>query len=92
MGEVFFVIKGFALTILLTVLLQIKVGQETLEQKAERFANRSQLNTFVNDAAAGAVKAIRDGHRWIKQEFADSSVQRSRTISVGPAKIQTREE
>lgn len=72
MGELFFVIKGFALTVLLTMALQIKIGQETLESKAEQWATRSAMSSFLNDTAAGAVKAIRDGTKWVKRELGES--------------------
>lgn len=55
MDELKFVLKAFLFAIVLTILLQLKVGHETLEVKSDRLMRNSTLIETINLAAQGAV-------------------------------------
>lgn len=91
MGEIFFVIKGFVITALLTMALQIRIGQETLEVRAERWLQHSFAAQFVTDTAGGAVKALQRGYRWAQREvMGDSGMKLLDEKQLGPWKIKTK--
>lgn len=60
MGSLIFFIKTMAITLIVVVLLQIKVGNETLEDKTLHFVYTSDLTTPLREAAEGGVVFIRD--------------------------------
>jgi|GEM_PF-6745595 len=103
MAEIFFVIKGFLITILLTVLLQVKVGKDTLETRAERWLQTSFFGEFAKDTAAGASKLIKEAYRWTQDEVFGSgqtisgraasseAAVKGREHQIGPVKIMTKQ-
>lgn len=93
MGEVFFVIKGFVLTILIAMLLQVKIGNDTLEVRAERWLERSAAGEFITSTAAGGVKAIQRGYRWTRQQIGGGPAEPETNyddVKLGPWKVHTK--
>lgn len=93
MGEIFFVLKGFLITILLTVILQVKVGKDTLETRAERWLQTSFFGEFAKDTAAGASKLLQEAHRWTQEEvFSQGETPvKGREHQLGPVKVMTKQ-
>ncbi len=96
MGDIFFVLKGFVITIVIALLLQVKLGQDTLEIRAHRWIHTSSAGQFLTDTAAGGVKAIRQTYQWTNSKLfgAESSrglgnTQGNEESQIGPWKIST---
>lgn len=60
MPEVMFVIKAFAISLVLTVCLQVKVGNSSLETHADNWIRTSSLPIYLQKVSEGAVLAIRN--------------------------------
>ena len=62
-GDLLFFIKTIVLTLVVIMLLQIKVGEHTLEQRATTWARKSAVAASLQEVAHGGVLALRDGWR-----------------------------
>ncbi len=71
MGDIFFVVKCFVATLVIVVLLQIKVGNRTLESHTVNWIHRSDLVHQLQDVAEGAVKAGKSGTHQVAGLFED---------------------
>lgn len=60
MMDVLFFLKTLALTIVFVLLLQIKIGEKSIETHAHDFVQTSSLVEPLNQAAFGAAQLIRD--------------------------------
>jgi len=61
MMDFLFFIKTCALTLLLVVIMQVRVGDQSLEQTAQSWVRSSWIAGPVNLAAQGGAKLVRDG-------------------------------
>lgn len=66
MAEIRFVLKGLVLAVLVTMLLQVRIGGETLEIKSDRWIHHSAVGEFLNHTASGAVLVIKRGTKWVE--------------------------
>ncbi len=66
MFELFFVIKVFLFTVVVMALMQIKVGNQSLEQHSSRWLRSSNVVGILNSVSVGASKALNDGYNYIK--------------------------
>ena len=89
MAELKFVLKGLILAILLTTLLQIRVGGETLEIKSDRLIHHSMIGQFLNQAAEGGATLIRKGSQSVSQ-FVSKTVGKSEKPKIQSWKMETR--
>ncbi len=64
MEELKFVLKTFAFTCLLIVLMQVKVGGASIESHSFRWLQHSTVSQWIQSAAAGGAMAIKNlsGH------------------------------
>lgn len=58
MGDIIFVIKMIVYTLVLIILLQVKIGPTTLEQKLYEFTHQSQMAGVAQSMAQGAARFI----------------------------------
>ena len=58
MGDLFFVIKMSIYTLVLIIILQVKVGPTTLEQKLYNVTHQSELAGVIQGVAQGAAHFI----------------------------------
>ncbi len=58
MGDLFFLIKMTIYTVIVVILLQVKVGPTTLEQKLQELTHHSQLAGHIQGVAQGAAHFI----------------------------------
>ncbi len=75
MSEFFFVFKTVLFSALVLMLLQLRLGETTLEQKAEGWIYQSRLGNEMQTVARGAIRAGREGFVWASDrtsEIADS--------------------
>jgi hypothetical protein len=63
-SEVIFVIKSLILAVALTVVLQIEIGQESIENRAEFWLHTSTVPRYLQDVADGAVKAVKNASKY----------------------------
>lgn len=75
MGEFWFVVKSLIAAAFMLWVLQLKVGQETLEMKTENFIESSATVNQVRDVASGAIQVSQVGldklKGWLTQQSAD---------------------
>ena len=69
LAELKFIFKCFLATLLLISLLQIKVGDKTLEGKFYQTLAQSQLTSFLSDVAHRAVHLGRQAKQEIEQKL-----------------------
>jgi hypothetical protein len=60
MGDLIFIIKMMVFTVIITLIMQIKVGPTTLENKAIDFTHKSQLALNLQKVAEGAIQFLAD--------------------------------
>ncbi len=60
MGSLFFFFKSIALTFFIIILLQIRIGPQTLEERALSWARQSSLVQPVESVAQGAVLLVQN--------------------------------
>lgn len=81
MSELMFIVKSLVMTFLLTVLMQVKVGDSSLERQAQWYLQRSPVSIYVQSVAAGGALALRNLYVSVKSgvmESADSYRQGSK--------------
>lgn len=66
MSELFFVVKLFLLTVAIVLVMQIQVGDRSLESHAMNWVQSSTLVEPMNAAARGGAKLVRDLTRSIE--------------------------
>jgi hypothetical protein len=67
--EIKFVLKTFLATLLMIALLQIKIGDKTIESRAYQMAAQSKLVFFLGDIARGAVELGKQLKTQVDQAF-----------------------
>ena len=82
MGDLFFVAKCFAITLFVVVVLQIKVGSQTMEAHTVNWIHRSGFVRQLQDVAEGAVKAAKNGSSEVAGLFKDSGDEISATTEA----------
>lgn len=61
MADLFFVVKAFLFTLALVVVLQIRIGEETIEERSHEFIQNSAIHRTLGKVALGAVTVLKDG-------------------------------
>ena len=79
MGDLIFILKSFLLTGIVVVLLQVKIGDRTFEERAMIWIQTSSMVRPLHDVASGGVEMIGD----IWKSFSGG---RASTISGGTPK------
>ncbi|WP_374076730.1 hypothetical protein [Bdellovibrio bacteriovorus] len=72
MEELKFVLKCFACTALLIVLMQVKVGGASIENHSFRWLQNSMVSQYIQSAAAGGAMALRNLGRSVKDGVASA--------------------
>ena len=55
MGDLFFIIRMGLYTVIIVLIMQIKIGPQTVEQKVVNFTHKSQFSAVIQEFAQGAV-------------------------------------
>ena len=55
MGDLFFIIRMSVYTLIIVLIMQIKIGPQTVEQKVINFTHKSQFAGVIQEVAQGAV-------------------------------------
>lgn len=61
-----FVIKCFVFTMLMIVLMQVKVGNQSIESYSYRWLQSSTVSQYIQSAAAGGAMGLRNLARSLK--------------------------
>ena len=69
MDEVKFVLKCFIFSALLLAFTQIKTGDVTIENRIETVLINATMADFVNKAADGGAKLIKDGIDYARENY-----------------------
>jgi hypothetical protein len=69
MSDIIFALKMLGITIALVFLMQIRVGNSTVEQHSLAFIRSSSAVETLNGVAQGAIKAMVQGTRWVSSVF-----------------------
>ena len=69
MGEIFFVIKTFVITLVVVLLLQIKIGPQTIDEKIHASIQASQLAAPLEETVKGGVLMLEHGYRKLISLF-----------------------
>ena len=73
MADFFFVVKTFLFTIALVVLMQIKVGESTIEDRTHAFIQESGIHKTLSKVAVGAVTVMKDGASYVQHWVAGTA-------------------
>lgn len=65
MSELFFFLKCFVMALVFIVLLQIRMGDSTLEDRAMSWVRQSSLVQPLQEVAQGGVTVIREGWKGL---------------------------
>lgn len=82
MGDFFFVVKAFLFTIAVVILLQIKVGDSTIEERSHTLLQQSAIHKTLSKVALGAVTAIKDGVDYVQHWVAHTTQGQSKSAST----------
>ena len=66
MGDFFFFIKMIVFTLVLVLVLQVKIGPTTLEQKVMTWTHKSEFSEVVQNVAESAIRAMGIGYSRVK--------------------------
>ncbi len=69
MSEFFFVLKTFAVTVVILALLQIKIGRSTIEQRSMAWMHQSVAIEVLRSVADGAVTVADRSYTYVKSAF-----------------------
>jgi hypothetical protein len=64
-----FIIKTFALSLLILMLLQVEVGSVSLETHAMRIVRGSSIVEPLRSASRGGAKLLSEGTAYISEQF-----------------------
>ena len=81
MKDLFFILKSLLLTSIVVLLLQIKIGRHTFEERITVWLHNASVILPLNEVASGGMKAIKDlwkdSNQFIGEDFPrDSSSKR----------------
>jgi hypothetical protein len=69
MNEFFFVIKSLIMTVVLILLMQIKIGKQTVEQHSLNWLHESTATQALRGVADGAVSVGESSYDWLHRAF-----------------------
>lgn len=67
MPEIMFVLKAFAMAIVITICMQVKIGNVSAESHAQNWLQTSSLPIYLQKVSEGAVLAIRNASGTAKE-------------------------
>lgn len=77
MGEIWLIVKSLVLSIAVVMLMQVRVGGETVEQQTLAWIHTSGAVEVLQDVAAGGIKAFHEGVEWVQRAISGGSTRNS---------------
>ncbi len=81
MADFFFVVKTFLFTLALVVVMQIRIGDATIEERSHEWIQESAIHRTLGKVAFGAVTVMKDGVAYVQDWVAGTG----ETISASTA-------
>ncbi len=72
MPELMFVLKSLAITVVIMIGLQVKIGNTSLEESVHQWVQTSSISNYVHSVSSGAVLAIRNTAATAKEFVAET--------------------
>ncbi len=72
MPELMFVLKSLAIALVVTICLQVKVGNSTLENRAYNWMRSSPAPQFIQEVSSGAVLFLQRGAQAASEFVAET--------------------
>lgn len=69
MAELKFVFKTLLATLLIIALMQIKIGEKTIEGRVYQILAQSKFTGFLNEVAKGTVQLSRESKKYIQERI-----------------------
>lgn len=66
MADFFFVVKTFLFTLAIVVMMQIRVGDYTIEERSHEWIQESAIHRTLGKVALGAVTVMKDGVQYVQ--------------------------
>lgn len=73
MDEVKFALKAFLATVAIVLVMQVQVGNESLETKADFWIHTSAVPRYLQGVADGAVKALKTASKTVSEMIGSST-------------------
>lgn len=90
MSEFLFMIKCFVLAVVVVYLMQLKVGEQSLDDHMMDFAQRSALAGFLSDTSEGGARLVHKNYvrvkTWAQRQFS-SMTQTEPKIRALPERV-----
>lgn len=74
MSEMFFIAKTLILTAVLTMLMQVKIGDVTLEERTVDWLENSSTAEWIQEVASGGAVAVTHLARKVREEVTGSDI------------------
>ena len=65
MSEIFFILKSFFLTLVVIIIMQVKVGENTIEEKTLQWIESSPMVSPLQEVASGGVKVVQQAWKAV---------------------------
>lgn len=72
MNEFIFVLKSLAATAVIVMMMQVKVGGVSVEERTTIFLEKSQISVYLQSVAAGGALAMTNFAKQVKQSLAST--------------------
>ena len=69
MTDIFFVLKSLAITVVILILMQIKIGDSTMETKFHHWVNSAAVVAPLQEAADGGVALVKQAWNKVSKSF-----------------------
>ena len=73
MSEMFYVLKVFIFSAFVMALMQIKIADQSIEQRSQAWLHSSSVVQVLNKVSLGASKAITKGYHFVRGEVSSNS-------------------
>jgi hypothetical protein len=71
MGDLFFLVKVTVVTLFVVLLMQVKIGESTLEERSRAWVATSPMVGVLQEVADGAVLLLAEGYQKVSQTMTD---------------------
>ena len=82
MSEMFFVIKVFLFTLVVMAMMQIKIGDQSVEERSQNWLHSSSLVHSLNSVSNGASKAMTDAYHYVEAKLSGVSTKSESKVAA----------
>ena len=92
MSEIFFVAKALVISMIVIMLMQIKIGQNTIEQRSLEWMRESVAVQALRGVAESAVTVFGLGYDWVKKQIERSDMVKNSHDILGKKRNSSRKD